>query len=305
MNQQTQQVIEHLKSIRVRMYELLRDLPARRELIEEYFAVDPSTATLEGSFTPVDAGGVPAEWVVAENANPDYRVIYIHGGSWISGSATGYRALASRISRATGCAVMTIDYRLAPEHQFPAGLHDCCDAYLWMLENGPSGARTADKAVICGDSAGGNLALSSALRLQDLSKRMPDAVIALSPATDFTASSDSLKSRAAVDPIIHPAIFEALQPLYLPQGQDLEDTYVSPYYGDYTNFPPLLLQVGDSEVLLDESTRLAWLAEQHGCDVSLQIWDEMPHVFQGFAPFLPQANQAIDCIGDFVKQRLA
>ena len=304
MSPETKAVFDHLDSIQQRAFELLRDLPARRELIESYFSVDPSTHEVDGQWQAVDAAGVKAEWVLADNANPDHRILYIHGGSWISGSAAGYRGLTSRISRATGCAVLSIDYRLAPENQFPAGLHDCCDAYQWMLENGPEGKTVAKKSVICGDSAGGNLALSSTLRLHDVGVSAPDAVVSMSPAVDFTASSPSIKTRADRDPIIHPAIFEALQKLYLPEGQDLCDPYLSPLYGDLSQFPPLLLQVGDVEVLLDESTRMAAKAKQQGCDVSLEVWDEMPHVFQGFAPFLPEANRAIESIGQFVKSKL-
>ena len=305
MSPETKAVFDHLDSIQQRAFELLRDLPARRELIESYFSVDPSTHVVDGKWHEVDAAGVKAEWVMADNANPDCRILYIHGGSWISGSAAGYRGLTSRISRATGCAVLSIDYRLAPEHQFPAGLHDCCDAYQWMLDNGPEGKVAAQKAVICGDSAGGNLALSSTLRLSDLGGMAPDAVISISPAVDFTASSPSIKTRADRDPIIHPAIFDALQKLYLPPGHDIRDPYLSPLFGDLSKFPPLLLQVGDAEVLLDESTRMAEKAKLQGCDVSLEVWDEMPHVFQGFAPFLPEANRAIESIGRFVRSKLS
>lgn len=305
MSPETKAVFDHLDSIQQRAFELLRDLPARRELINSYFSVDPSTHEVDGSWHAVDAGGVEAEWVLAENANPDHRLIYIHGGSWISGSPAGYRGLTSRISRATGCAVLSVDYRLAPEHQFPAGLYDCTDAYQWMLLNGPKGESAAKKTVVCGDSAGGNLALSAVLRLQDLGIGKPEAVIAISPAVDFTASSPSIKTRATRDPIIHPAIFEALQKLYLPEGQDIKDPYVSPLFGDLSQFPPLLLQVGDAEVLLDESTRMAEKAKLQGCDVTLEVWDEMPHVFQGFAPFLPEANRAIESIGNFVKSKFS
>lgn len=305
MSPETKAVFDHLDGIQQRAFDLLRDLPARRELIESYFSVDPSTHVVDGNWYDVDAGGVKAEWVIADNAKPDHRLMYIHGGSWISGSPKGYRGLTSRISRATGCAVLSVDYRLAPEHQFPAGLHDCCDAYEWMLGNGPEGAAAAKKTVICGDSAGGNLALSAVLRLQDLGVPAPNAVVSISPAVDFTASSPSIKTRADRDPIIHPAIFEALQKLYLPSGQDIRDPYLSPLFGDLSQFPPLLLQVGDAEVLLDESTRMAEKAKLQGCDVSLEVWDEMPHVFQGFAPFLPEANRAIESIGNFVTTKLA
>ncbi|PID46857.1 MAG: alpha/beta hydrolase [Proteobacteria bacterium] len=303
MSPETKVVFAYLRNIQKQAFELLRDLPARRELIESYFAIDPSTHDVEGRYFDVNAGGVSAEWVLADNANPNHRLLYIHGGSWVSGSPASYRGLTSRISRATACAVLSIDYRLAPENPFPAGLNDCCDAYQWMLENGPNGVAPAEKSVICGDSAGGNLSLSSVLRLQDLGVTEIDAAIAISPAVDFRGRSPSIKTRADRDPIIHPAIFEALKPLYLPEGQDIRDPYVSPLLGDLSQFPPLLLQVGDAEVLLDESTRMAEKLKLHNRDVTLEVWDEMPHVFQGFAPYLPEASLAIQSIGDFVQRQ--
>lgn len=305
MSPETKAVFEHLEGLQKRAFELLRDLPARRELIESYFSVHPSTHEVDARCVSVDAGGVGAEWVIADNADPDKRLLYIHGGSWISGSAKGYRGLTSRLSKATGCVVLSLDYRLAPEHQFPAGLHDCCDAFQWLLDNGPEGKEAASNTVICGDSAGGNLALSTILRLHNLRVKQPDCVVSISPAVDFSASSPSIKTRAARDPIIHPAIFEALQTLYLPKGQDILDPLVSPLLGDLSCFPPLLLQVGDAEVLLDESTRMAEKVKLQGGDVTLQVWDEMPHVFQGFAPYLPEANQAIQSIGEFVQDKIS
>ncbi|MBR9985683.1 MAG: alpha/beta hydrolase [Desulfosarcina sp.] len=297
-----QEVFDHLRAISVRAFELIHDLDARRKLIDQYFCVHPSTSEIHGQWYPVKTDHIPMEWVVADNADPDRRILYVHGGSWISGSLAGYRAFLSRVSHATGAVVLSVDYRLAPEHKFPAGLDDCTQAYQWMRGNGPDGKRPASAAYLMGDSAGGNLALAALLKIKASNLPLPAAVIAISPATDFTAESPSLVSRASVDPIINPEILPALIPNYLGEHTAPTDPYASPLFGDYSGMPPLLLQVGDAEVLLDDSTRLAKHAAEQGCDVTLEIWDGMPHVFQGFAPFLPEASEAIANIGNFIRQ---
>lgn len=302
MNDPAQKVFDHLRAISVRAFELIHDLDARRKLIDQYFCVHPSTSEIHGQWYPVKTGHIPMEWVVANGADPNRRILYIHGGSWISGSIAGYRAFLSRVSQATGAVVLSVDYRLAPEHKFPAGLDDCAQAYQWMRENGPDGKGPVLAAYLMGDSAGGNLALATLLKVRDSNLPLPAAVIAISPATDFTGGSPSLVSRASVDPIINPEILPALIPNYLGKHTEPTDPYASPLFGDFSGMPPLLLQVGDSEVLLDDSTRLAKHATEQGCDVTLEIWEGMPHVFQGFAPFLPEASEAIAKIGKFIRQ---
>jgi acetyl esterase/lipase len=153
-----------------------------------------------------------------------------------------------------------------------------------------------------GDSAGGNLALATLLKINDGKHPLPAAVIAISPVTDFSGGSPSLVSRALVDPIIKPQVLPALIPIYLGHNIDPAHPYASPLFGDYRGMPPLLLQVGDAEVLLDDSRRLAAHAARQGCDVTLDVWEGMPHVFQGFAPFLPQAVAAIARLGEFIRQ---
>ena len=302
MNNPAEKVFAHLRAIAIRAFELIHDLDARRKLIDQYFCVHPSTSEIYGQWYPVNTGHIPMEWVVANGADPNRRILYIHGGSWISGSLAGYRAFLSRVSQATGAVVLSVDYRLAPENLFPAGLEDCTQAYQWMRENGPDGKGPVLAAYLMGDSAGGNLALATLLKVKDAKLSLPAAVIAISPATDFTGGSPSLVSRASVDPIINPKILPALIPIYLGKHTEITDPYASPLFGDYSGMPPLLLQVGDSEVLLDDSTRLATHAAGQGCDVTLEIWDGMPHVFQGFAPFLPESLEAIAKIGEFIRQ---
>ena len=302
MNTPAEKVFEHLRGIAARALELIQDIDARRELIETYFRVDPSTSKVEGQWRPARNGHIPMEWVMGEGADPRRRILYIHGGSWVSGSPSGYRAFLSRVSRASGAVVLAVDYRLAPEHPFPAGLDDCVAAYQWMRQHGPEGEAPAGAAFLMGDSAGGNLALASLLKAGDSSLPLPQAVVAISPATDFTCGSPSLSSRADVDPIINPAALPMLIPVYLGRDADPAHPYASPLFGDYSGMPPMLLQVGDAEVLLDDAVRLAERAKGQGCDATLEVWEGMPHVFQGFAPFLPEASAAIEKIGAFIQR---
>ncbi len=302
MNQPTEVVFHHLRAIADQAFQLIHDIEARRKLIEQYFCVHPSTSEIRGQWFSVQCDHIPMEWVVADGADLHRRILYMHGGSWISGSPAGYRAFLSRVSRAAGAAVLAVDYRLAPEHKFPAALEDCVQAYQWIRQNCPTGPAPIVSAYLMGDSAGGNLALATLLKVKDLKMPLPEAVVAISPATDFTCGSPSLVSRASVDPIINPAILPALIPVYLGEHTDPTNPYASPLFGDYQGMPPMLLQVGDAEVLLDDSKRLAKHADQQGCHVTVEVWDEMPHVFQGFAPFLPQATEAIANIGEFIRK---
>lgn len=302
MNNPTEQVIDHLRTISFQAFELIYGLDATRKLIDQYFRVHPSTSETHGQWFPVKTGHISMEWVIANGADPNRRILYIHGGSWIAGSLAGYRSFLSHISQSTGAVVLSIDYRLAPEQPFPAGLEDCMQAYQWMLENGPNKKSPALAAFLMGDSAGGNLALATLLKIKDFSLPLPTAVVAISPATDLTCGSLSLLTRAFIDPIINPATLPVLIPLYLGMNVEPTNPYVSPLFGNYTGMPPLLLQVGDLEVLLDDSTRLAKHAAGYGCQVALEIWDGMPHAFQGFVPFLPEACEAINKIGTFIRQ---
>ena len=318
-NEKTAAVFAHLQQLSQQARALLIDIPARRALIERYFTIDPSitvapntvieataitTNTGPNAAPPSDTGHIPAEWIIADNADPAVRLLYVHGGSWISGSVEGYRPMLSRLSKTTGAAILAIDYRLAPEHPYPAGLEDSVSAFLWMRDNAPAAVQkpSPDHCFIAGDSAGGNLALAALQQLRDNGLPLPVAAIALSPATDLTGSSPSMVSKKAVDPIIQPESLALIDPIYIQGAAAVDHPYISPLFGDYHQLPPLLLQVGDAEVLLDDSRRLAELAKQQGCDVTLQVFPGMPHVFQGFAPFLPEATQALDNIGEFVSK---
>jgi acetyl esterase/lipase len=249
----------------------------------------------------VKVGDIPCEWVLAPGANPDLRLLYLHGGGFVSGSGGFYLTLAAHLSAAAKCAVLLPDYRLAPEHRFPAGLDDCVRAHQWMTANGPSGAAPCRATFVAGDSAGGSLTLATLLALRDRRLPLPAGAIALSPTTDLTLASESL--RTVTDPIISARTMPVFRDLYL-GTTDPRNPLASPVFGDYRGTAPLLIQVGEHEMLRDDSIRVAKKAHADGIPVKLEVWPGMFHVFQSHEPLLPEAREAIDHIADFIRSSL-
>jgi monoterpene epsilon-lactone hydrolase len=249
----------------------------------------------------VMAGEVPCEWVLAPGAYPDIRLLYIHGGGFVSGSGGYYLPLAAHLSAAAKCAVLLPDYRLAPEHRFPAGLEDCVSAHAWMVTHGPSSDDVARATFIAGDSAGGNLTLATLLALRDRGLTLPAGGIPLSSTTDLTLASESLKT--VEDPIISARSMPVFREHYL-GNSDPRDPLASPVFGDYQGIPPLLIQVGEHEMLLDDSLRVAEKARADGAKVQLEVWPGMFHVFQSHDPLLPEGREAIDHMADFIRSLL-
>lgn len=291
-------MFEHLRGIARRVTDCSGDVRCIRAAIDDFSALDAATRAVEGRY--VRCEDPKGEWVMARNSDPARRLLYLHGGSWMSGSPYGYRPLAARVAGATGCSVLVLDYRLAPENPFPAGLDDCVRAYLWLRDNGPAGAAAARSLVLAGDSAGGNLALASALRLRDEGVEPPAALVALSPAVDLTWQGATLETHAALDPILRPDRLGLVSRAYVQGAERMDHPYVSPLYGDFRGLGRLLIQVGDHEVLLDDAKRLRDRAFEGGVDVELQIFPGMPHVFQMFAPTVVSAGEALQRIGRFV-----
>ncbi|HIF33708.1 MAG TPA: alpha/beta hydrolase [Planctomycetaceae bacterium] len=246
-------------------------------------------------------GEISCEWVLAADADPDVRLVYLHGGGFVSGSGGYYLPLAAHISAAAKCAVLLPDYRLAPEHPFPAGLNDCVAAHQWVVSNGPSGPGRAVATFIAGDSAGGSLTLTTLLALRDRRLSLPAGGIPLSPTTDWTLASESLKTVA--DPIISARTMPIFRDLYLGKT-DRRNPLASPVFGDYRGIPPLLIQVGEHEMLRDDSIRVADKARSDGIEVKLEVWEGMFHVFQSHEPLLPEARQSIEHIAKFIRSRL-
>ncbi len=242
-----------------------------------------------------NVGEIPCEWVLAPGADPDVRLLYLHGGGWVSGSGGNYLPLAADISEAAGCAVLLPDYRLAPEHRFPAGLEDCIAAHNWLTANGPFGPAPCAATFIAGDSAGGNLTLATLLALRDRKRPLPAGGIALSPATDFTLASESL--RTVQDPIISARTMPEFRDRYL-EKTNPGNPLASPVFGDYRGIPPLLIQVGEHEMLRDDSIRVAEKAVSDGISATLEVWPGMVHVFQ--IRGLPESREAIRHISEFM-----
>lgn len=293
-----------------RMSEVVQRAPRWRRLAKAREAMDQlfEGRSFNASFTPVDCAGVPAEWVLAPGADATRRTLYIHGGAFVVGSPKSHRTLTSAFSSITGGAVLAIDYRLMPEHPRMAGIEDCRSAYRWMLDNGPQGPQAARVVFVAGDSAGGNLTLSLIAWVRDQGLREPDAAVALSPATDSTSASPSLKSNLATDPMLGP-LFAPLAKVprsmlllfgWMQNRINPRDPLISPVYGDLSRLPPLLVQASESEMLLDDARRYVNRARAAGSPARLQTWDHMVHVWQIFNPDLPEARQALEEIRKFL-----
>jgi monoterpene epsilon-lactone hydrolase len=247
---------------------------------------------------PADVAGIRGEWVSAPGADPGRTILYLHGGGYTIGSIESHREMVSRIARASQARALLVDYRLAPENPFPAAVQDATAAYRWLLAEGVDPART----VIAGDSAGGGLTAATLVALRDAGDPLPAAGVCVSPWTDMEASGESMTTNADKDHMISRELSLQGAASYVGEA-DRRDPLASPIHADLTGLPPLLIQVGGDEVLLDDSTRLAAKAEADGVDVTLEVWPEMPHVWHFFAIMLPEGRQAIDAIGEFVRAR--
>jgi len=248
----------------------------------------------------VSAGGVDGEWISPADAPEDKAILYFHGGGFRIGSIASHRDLMAQIAVASGCRVLAINYRLAPEHRFPAALDDALAAYDWMIGRG---LQPADIA-FAGDSAGGNLVLATMLALREAGRPLPAAAALMSPWTDLAATGVSYVTRAEADPIHQRQMILALAKNYLGGEGDPRDPLVSPLYADLEGLPPLMIQVGDRETVLDDSVMLVDKARAAGVDVELQVWDGMIHVFQMFGAELPEAHRAIADIAGFLDRHL-
>ena len=290
---QLQQTLDMFKEMGAKMAEA-KDINAMRAIMIE--APAPAGVTC----TPVEAGGVSAEWSVADGADQDKVILYVHGGGYVMGSAGSHRDMTGRLSQASGARVLSLNYRLAPEHPFPAPVDDSVAAYRWLLGQGIQASNIA----IAGDSAGGGLAFAALIAIRDAGEPVPAAGIGISPWVDMEGTGESMTTRAAVDPVVQKEGLLGMAKLYLGDA-DPKNPLAAPLHANLAGLPPLLIQVGDSETLLDDATRITERARKADVDVTLKIWDEMPHVWHLFAPILPEGRQAIEEIGAFFKERTA
>lgn len=290
----------------------LREAPRRQQLklMRQYMDGMSEGLDLSSSFTPVDAGGVPAEWVCAPGADSSRRLLYIHGGAFVMGSPRSHRNITSRFSEVAGAAVLAIDYRLMPEHSRFAGVEDCRTAYEWMLVNGPEGPSSAERVYVAGDSAGGNLALMMAAWTRDHATRKVDAVVSLSPVTDMTMGSPSMIDNLETDAMLGP-MFKNLakvpRPLLLWMGffqarTSPANPVISPVFGDLGRLSPTLVHASEAEMLVGDGRRYVNRAIEAGSPAKLQTWAHVVHVWHMFYPQLTEARQAWDEIEKFIAE---
>ncbi|MFO0890149.1 MAG: alpha/beta hydrolase [Isosphaeraceae bacterium] len=259
---------------------------------EKYFK-PPRDVQIE----PALAGHVPAEWLTPPGASDCPVILYLHGGAWTFGWTNIHRRMVAHLAKAARCRVLAVDYRLAPEHPFPAALEDCLAAYRWLRANGISPGEIA----IAGDSAGGNLTLTTQLCLRDAGEPLPAAAVCLSPATDLEGTGASFWT--SKDPVITPEFVVRMRKLYI-GDHDARSPLISPHHGDIRGLPPLLIQAGGDEMLLSDSERLAEKAGASGVDVTLAVWPKMWHVWHLFVPTLPESREAVESAARFIAGRL-
>lgn len=270
------------------------------QLRREWIARAEAEPLPEGVKTSaVTAGGVLAEWVEHPDCNSDAVFLLFHGGGYSAGGPATHRRFAAYISQATNMKVMVPDYRLAPEHPFPAGVHDCLSVYGALLSDGVPARRIA----FGGDSAGGGMAASTLLAMREAGVPMPSSLIMIAPWLDLTNSSPSYQSNAENDPSTSHERHAEIAPWYYDQA-DPKNPMISPMFADLKGFPPTLLQVGDIEVMIDDSKVFADHAKKAGVEVDLQVWPRMWHIWHQRMPDLPEAREGFDKIGAFVKKHL-
>jgi epsilon-lactone hydrolase len=252
----------------------------------------PADVTVE----KVNANGVPAEWTATPDAATDRAILYLHGGGYVIGSIDSHRHVAAEAGRAAGMRTLVIDYRLAPEHRFPAAVEDSVAAYRYLLSRGIASRNIA----LAGDSAGGGLVVGAMLAIRAAGLALPGAGWCISPWVDMEASGETMTSRAAADPTVQKAGILAMARLYL-NGADPRSPLAAPVYADLRGLAPLLIQVGAAEILLDDALRLAKVAGAADVYVELQVWPEMIHVWHLFHPELNAGRRALKDGGAFVR----
>ena len=254
-------------------------------------------------FEAVDVGGLPGEWVYKKGTLKDKVVLYIHGGGFVAGSPKISRPMSEGLAYYSGVKVLAIDYRLAPENPFPAGLEDCIKAYRWLISQGIQ----SKKIIIAGDSAGGDLALATGLALKEKQIELPAGFIAISPCTDLAITGESARTRAKDDPMLDPSMHNKIITSYLPKGANrkefVKNPLVSPLYGSFKTFPPVLIEVGSEEILYDDSRRMVEKLKADGVNATLREWKGLWHVFQYFT-ILPESARSFEEMGHFIRLNL-
>ncbi len=274
------------------------DLAGRRRRLDEVFGNFPLADGVKA--TPVDAGGVPAEWTATSSADPSRVILYLHGGGYVSGSIASHRSMVSHLGVAAGARTLALHYRRAPESPFPAAAADAMTGYRFLVDSGIA----PERIVLAGDSAGGGLVMATLLSLRDAGARLPAGGFVISPWVDLLNTGGSIAGKADVDPMIGKAYLDDLASQYL-GGADPRSPRASPLYADLHGLPPLLIQVGTAETLLDDATRLAARAGAADVRATLSTWPHMIHVWHLFHSQLSDARAAIAEAGAWMKAVLA
>jgi monoterpene epsilon-lactone hydrolase len=268
---------------------------AQYERAEKAFPTPP-----EVKVERVSAPAAPAEWLRPPGAVAGRVVLYLHGGGYVIGSPRSHRHLAAGIASAAAASALLLDYRLAPEHPYPAAVDDATAAYRWLLDQ----AIAPEHVVIAGDSAGGGLTVATLLALRDARVPLPAGGVCISPWVDLTCSGGSYRTKAGVDPIVGQAAVAEMAKAYLGNVSP-RTPLASPLFADLDGLPPLLIHVGSDEVLLDDAVQLAARAKAAGVETTIEVWERMIHVWHWFLPMLDEAHAAVEAIGRFTRTRTA
>ena len=270
----------------------------QRELLRAAISAQPLPADV--TVTAAELGGVPTAEITVDGIEPRHVVLYFHGGVYVMSDAFLAAGLASQIGRRTHAKVISVDYRLAPEHPYPAAVDDALAAYEALLQDGIA----ASDIAFAGDSAGGGLAVATLVNARDHGLRLPAAAFVMSPYADLTLGGTTMDTKSDVDPLLSRAALQARIPDYT-AGQDPALDLISPIFADLSGLPPLIIQAGSHEVLLDDAIRLARQAATADVEVTLDITPGVPHVFQAYSPILDEAGAALDRAGQLLSARLA
>ena len=272
--------------------------PERRKRLDDVGSVWPVADDVK--VATVDVNGLPGEWSIVPGSDLSRVLMFFHGGGYCSGSVVSHRRLVTEAGRAAGVRTLAIAYRLAPEHPFPAAYDDVLTAWRFLRDQNIPAAHIA----IGGDSAGAGLTFALMGRLRDAHEELPGSAWLISPWTDLTMSGSTLASKEAVDPLIHTQYLTELAEAYLPVGMDRKDPRVSPLYADLRGFPPMLIQVGSAETLLDDATRFAAVAGAADVRVTLEIWPHMIHAWPLWNAHLEPGRRALTSAGAFIREHL-
>lgn len=269
---------------------------------------------------------IPCEWIYQDNSDFNKRILYIHGGAFMGGNLDSHRHIASYLAEKTNSCVLVVDYLKTPEHPFPTALNNCFDSYKYLLHNSPLEKIYSEKIFIVGDSAGGNLAVTLSLKIKDSELPLPRAILPVSPLLDFTCKNESMNELNGIDPILQTSLLKQRLPLlYLfgkhilkvnselelkkletqvlfSKDQIIKNPLISPYFGDLSGLPPIYLNVGEIEILRDDSIKFYEKAKASGVDITLKVWKDMIHVFIAFIGIFPEAKVCLDEMSDFINQ---